>query len=433
MKKTVIVLAGIVMVVFITTIYYFLGREEIKEPEKTITVAIYDPWDASIFYRLNIKDRFQKLYPNVNIEIEEWKDDIEYYNSIKIRAATGDLPDVMYMKPFKIMQYADYMEDLSDLSVVKDNFFRLEYNVDGKVLGLPSVSKYDYVYYWKDLFEDAGVQVPQTWEEFISVSKKLQEYYGSENPDFTALAVGARDDWAVSPYVDIIPLIDSGNGELWNDIANKESPFLKGTQMYNSFLKIQELFSSGVCGKDPLAIGHDEVVEKFSKKNAAMIMFGPPCLSGIESNTEDISELSTFYLPVRDNIDDTFYICLQSDNVLTVSKSSKNVDIAKDFVEFFFSENWYPDFIKSSKNDSSKSNYIVEKQRVFADADTHQNNKIVINYSPNTVKLNYISLQAKFSNKDLGLQLFIKDFDIDKEFERINQEWNKAKNQVDIN
>ena len=143
MKKTIITLFGLSVIVFSIILYAISVREEIKIPTETLTVAIYDPWDASIFSKLKIEERFQMLYPNVDIEIEEWKDDVEYYNSIKLRAAAGTLPDVMYMKPFEFMKYADYLEDLSSLSVVKDNFFRKEYTVNGKVLGLPS--SYNFV------------------------------------------------------------------------------------------------------------------------------------------------------------------------------------------------------------------------------------------------------------------------------------------------
>ena len=174
----------------------------------------------------------------------------------------------------------------------------------------------------------------------------------------------------------------------------------------------------------------DEVVEQFSSKNAAMLMFGPPALCGIESNTQDLSELSTFYLPIRDSEDETFYISIQSDNVMTVSKTSKNVDMAKKFIDFFFSKNWYPDFIKESKNDSSKSNYIIEKHPILAEADRHQSNKIVISYYPNSILLNDLLEKTKFSNKKLGLQLFIKDFNLDAEFERLNQIWKKAREEA---
>ena len=34
----------------------------------------------------------------MNIEIEEFKDDAEYFNQMKIRASAGELPDLMYLQ-----------------------------------------------------------------------------------------------------------------------------------------------------------------------------------------------------------------------------------------------------------------------------------------------------------------------------------------------
>ncbi|MFQ9702352.1 MAG: hypothetical protein ACLR0U_08635 [Enterocloster clostridioformis] len=68
--------------------------------------------------------------------------------------------------------------------------------LDGKILGIPMTAGYEYVYYWKDMFEEAvsgSAHYPQ--DQLKEVSETLQDYYGKDNPDFMAIALGAKDEW----------------------------------------------------------------------------------------------------------------------------------------------------------------------------------------------------------------------------------------------
>ena len=61
----------------------------------TLTFATYDNEAMDLYEEMDLEGRFQELYPNVNIEIEEFKDDDEYFNQMKIRASAGELPDLI--------------------------------------------------------------------------------------------------------------------------------------------------------------------------------------------------------------------------------------------------------------------------------------------------------------------------------------------------
>lgn len=135
-------------------------------------------WDNNLMTFIDENDmvgKFQEIYPDAEIEVEKIKDDSEYWNAMKMRASANQLPDVMFNKPFTLSRFKDYLLDLSDTEAAKNNALAAGYALDGKVLGIPMTAGYEYVYYWKDLFQEAGVEVPTTWEELKTVSKKLQE------------------------------------------------------------------------------------------------------------------------------------------------------------------------------------------------------------------------------------------------------------------
>ena len=165
-----------------------------KDLSGTLTFAI---WDNNLNEFIESNDmigKFQEQYPDIDIEIEKIKDDSEYWNAMKMRASANQLPDVMFNKTFTLARFKDYLVDLSDTEAAKNNELAAGYAVDGKVLGIPMTCGYEYVYYWKDMFTEAGVEVPTTWGDFEQAAKTLQDYYGKDNADFMAIACGFKDE-----------------------------------------------------------------------------------------------------------------------------------------------------------------------------------------------------------------------------------------------
>lgn len=149
-----------------------------EELSGTLTFAIWDNNLNDFIEENDMVGRFQEQYPNVDIEVEKIKDDSEYWNAMKMRASANQLPDVMFNKTFTLARFKDYLIDLSATQACANNELASGYALDGKVLGIPMTSGYEYVYYWKDMFQEAGVEVPTTWGEFEETAKKLQDYYG---------------------------------------------------------------------------------------------------------------------------------------------------------------------------------------------------------------------------------------------------------------
>lgn len=125
----------------------------------TLTFAIWDNNLNDFIEENDMVGKFQEQYPNVEIEVEKIKDDSEYWNAMKMRASANQLPDIMFNKPFTLSRFKDYLIDLSGTTACANNELASGYALDGKVLGIPMTSGYEYVFYWKDMFEEAG------WEE----------------------------------------------------------------------------------------------------------------------------------------------------------------------------------------------------------------------------------------------------------------------------
>ena len=396
---------------------------------------VFTIWDNNLMTYIDDNDmvgKFQEKYPDAKIDVEKIKDDSEYWNTMKMRTSANQLPDVMFNKTFTLSRFKNYLLDLSDTEAAKNNELADGYKVDGKILGIPMTSGYEYVYYWKDLFKEAGVTVPTTWSEFEQTAKKLQDYFGKKDPDFMAIALGAKDEWPDYPYMEFMPALESGNGQNWNDMAKTDHPFAEGTDINKAYHKVFALFSSGVCGKDPLGLGNDQVTSLFAQKKAAIIALGDWGLQNIQNGTDDVSQLGTFYLPVRDSTSDPFRVIVQGDSFMGVTTHSKNPELAKAFVEWFYSEDWYPGYINYVTSASAMKNFPKEKDPILQEADKAQPDKELVMYDGGGDDFQAIQNEITFDYKKLGAQMFTDGFKLDDTLKDLDEKWAAARQKLKI-
>lgn len=398
----------------------------------TLTFAIWDNNLNDFIESNDMVEKFQEQYPNVDIEVEKIKDDSEYWNAMKMRASANQLPDIMFNKPFSLARFKDYLIDLSGTEACANNELAAGYALDGKVLGIPMTSGYEYVYYWKDMFEEAGAEVPTTWPELEETAKKLQEYYGKDNKDFMAIACGLKDEWPDYPFMEFMPALESGNGQNWNTMATQDAPFAEGTDINKAYQKVYSLFTSGVLGKDPLGLSKDQVTTLFATKNAAITALGDWGLQDIEGGAEDISQLGTFYLPTRNSESDPYHVIVQGDSFMGVTTHSKNQEAALAFVEWFYSEAWYPDYINYVSSASSMTNFPKEKAPVLAEADTLCPDKVLVMYDGGGDDFSAIQNETTFDYKKLGAQMLTDGFDLNATLAELDKKWTDARAKLGI-
>ena len=398
----------------------------------SLTFAIWDNNLNDFIEQNDMVGKFQEQYPDVDIEVEKIKDDSEYWNAMKMRASANQLPDVMFNKTFTLARFKDYLVDLSGTQACANNELASGYAIDGKVLGIPMTSGYEYVYYWKDMFQEVGVEVPTTWPEFEEATKKLQEHFGKEDPEFMALACGLKDEWPDYPFMEFMPALENGNGQNWNSMAAEDEPFSENSDIYKAYDKVYGLFKSGVLGKDPLGLGNDQVTGLFAAKKAAIIALGDWGLQNIQNGTDDISQLGTFYLPARNSASDPYNVIVQGDSFMGVTTHSKNQEAAVAFVEWFYSDAWYPDYINYVSSASSMTNFPKEKDPILAQADELCPDKVLIMYDGGGDDFTAIQNETTFDYKKLGAQMLTDGFDLKSSMDELNKKWKDARAKLQI-
>lgn len=167
-----------------------------------------DPAPKAAFEQL-VKG-FEAENPDVKVEVNTF--DHEGYKTAIRNFLTADSPDLANwyagnrMAPFvKAGQFLD-VSDVWNENGLKDSLGSAlkSMTIDGKQWGVPYTYYQWGIYYNKDVYKKAGVEVPKTWDEFISNCKKFQAI------GVDCLTTGTKALWPAAGIFDYLDLRTNG-------------------------------------------------------------------------------------------------------------------------------------------------------------------------------------------------------------------------------
>ena len=193
MKKT------IVLTFFITVCFLFVCSSAVLAADKATKTLEFWSWNNEGDYPFVHEDaelRYEKDNPNVDVK-REYISYAEYMVKLKAVIAGGTPPDI-----FQIPWAGEYTElarsgKLYPLTnALKKGFPKFFDNVmkaiavDGQDWAVPLDLNTLQIAYNIDMFEEYGLQIPQSTDELIAIGKTL-----AKNGKF-AIALGTKDLWA---------------------------------------------------------------------------------------------------------------------------------------------------------------------------------------------------------------------------------------------
>ncbi|MFM2720276.1 sugar ABC transporter substrate-binding protein [Microbacterium mcarthurae (nom. nud.)] len=126
-------------------------------------------------------EAFQKKYPNVKVNYVNAGTNTEEYTKLQnaIKAGSG-APDVVQIEYYAFPQFA-LSDSLLDLAPYGFGDLASDYSpgtwgsveFDGKIYGLPQDSGPMALFYNKEVFDQFGIAVPTTWDEYVAAAEKL--------------------------------------------------------------------------------------------------------------------------------------------------------------------------------------------------------------------------------------------------------------------
>lgn len=221
-----------------------------------------------------IKPNVAKALPNVEIEFEPGGGGEDMANKLKTFNSAGDMPDVFWDDAgyFTPLNSTDSIMDLTS-AITKDGFLS-KYavpdalkHVDGKIYSLSSGADTYFtpvIFYHKDMFEQAGVQVPKTFDEFIEASKKLK------SKGMVPVVTPGKDGWGPKLFL-LQQMIQIGDPQAMADLVNNKTDF-NNPSVKAGAARIEKMVKEGVFPEGIANLDYGPANEMFTAKKAAMYM-----------------------------------------------------------------------------------------------------------------------------------------------------------------
>ena len=173
---------------------------------------------------------FNKLYPNIKVEIEGITD---YASVSLLRLQGGDWGDIMMIPAIDKKELKNYFVSFGDLPTMEKQIkFATNWEYDNEVYGIPSTGNAQGVLYNKKVFKEAGItKLPASTEEFIADLKLIKEKTNAI-PLYTNYAAG----WTMGAWDAYLGGSATGDADYMNNVLlHTKNPFKNygdGTHAY---------------------------------------------------------------------------------------------------------------------------------------------------------------------------------------------------------
>lgn len=241
-----------------------------------------------------IADDFMAANPDIRIEfLGTPMNDI--YAQLTTMATGGELPDVFTNSP-------EFSSQAQDLGIVEplDELLGQEYvagfeeqvlaqaRLDDGLQFAPFFTIPTGLLYRTDLFEEAGLEPPTTWEEFREAARQLTVDEDEDGtPERYGFAmVGSNNGSGGSRFVPIMRTFGAQElrqeGDAW--VTDFESPeAVAAFELYGELVNTDQVVPPG-----PFQTSYGEAVALLASDKAAMMVTGPHSIGAIEAQNPDL-------------------------------------------------------------------------------------------------------------------------------------------------
>ncbi len=220
---------------------------------------------------------------------------------LKTRLTKNDIPEIIAMggdAHYTELQGAGVLLDLSGedfISEVQPAYLEMVYDVNANqeqaAYGIPYATNASGVLYNEDLFSQAGVEVPETWTEFLAVIDKL------EQAGIQPFELTFADSWTcLPPWNSMAPVIPDSN--FTSDRKEGKTTFA-GTheEVLEKFLTIMDHAQDDFMGTT-----YNDGNVAFANGEAAMMINGNWAISEFLNTNPDLN-VNMFAFPSVDDAD----------------------------------------------------------------------------------------------------------------------------------
>lgn len=340
------IIAIILAVILVLSLVLYYGYRKVGgDPKVTLTMwGVFDDKDA---IDALVKE-FRNNKPNVTVNYVKISDDTKSYEKQLIDAlAAGSGPDIFMIQNTWLPKHQSKIAPLDSKrqtllnfpyvtfrdsfpKVVSDDFVR-----DTTIYASPLYLDTLAMFYNRDFFDRKGIAVvPSTWAEFDRIVPLLREINPSTNEIFKAAAAIGGSDASINRATDLLALLMMQRGTEFTDSDGKYAKFAGGSGSDNYGLQGLKYYTNFANSNSSFYTWNERFhysIDSFAEGNTA-IMFNYAYQIPV---VKDKNAFLDFRIaPIPQQAGATQPINYANYLGLTVSKQSKNPNVAWDFITF---------------------------------------------------------------------------------------------------
>lgn len=260
---------------------------------------------------------------------------------LKTRFAAGEYPDIVAF--FNASESHDDLGGVDNFADISGDWTKnysadmlnsSHFTVNEKLIAVPFGSiNIGGMLYNKSVFDELGLEIPTTWNEFLSVCEVIKE--AGRIPAYYS----GKDAWTMQ----IIPILGFGRelvgkdvNKVYSDINTNNSKFADQALFIDSLNKMKELKDKGFINDTYLSDTYDNAQKVLVDGDAAMYCMASWVMPGmVESYGKEATEqLGAFAVPFDNNASVSAWMpwCL------LVPENGNNKELAKTVVQLMASK-----------------------------------------------------------------------------------------------
>lgn len=314
------------------------SNDETQKTEKTVMTAMFlgsTSEQAVVDIIQNVTDKFNAENDfNVEFKFETYENE-DYKTKLATVMASNSAPDVFftwtagYLQPFveggKVYEIGQLLNEDAEW---KDRFNEGVFGpvtYDGGIYAVPHGQSVATMFYNTRLFEQYGVAVPTTYDEFLAACQAFIDN------GIAPISVPAQDAWIAGQFLQ--QLADGVGGmDLYNGTVD-------GTRAWNDadYVAAGELFGDlaamGAFQEGHLGMSNDEGRNLFTQEKAAMYYMGSWDISVLQDS--EIGEyVGVFNIPASNSSAGNVALG-DVDQCLAISANCSNPEAAAAYIKLF--------------------------------------------------------------------------------------------------
>jgi raffinose/stachyose/melibiose transport system substrate-binding protein len=316
-----------------------LGSSSSKGGKVTLSF-LADNGEGSQAQANGLASAFTAKNPNITVKVESRPGGSDGDNLIKTRLSTGDMTDVfMYntgslfqaIAPEKNLVALDGQPWVGDL----DPNFKSTVTANGKVYGAPfGTFSSGAILYNRPVYQQLGLQVPKTWDEFMANSAKIKA--AGKAPVIQTY----QDTWTSQLFV----LGDYHNVQAAvPDFADK---YTKNQAKYAStpaalagFKHLQDVHDAGYENKDFASSKLEDGLRLLAKGDGVQYPILSSVVGGLAAtDPQALQNIGLFAIPGADASKNGLTVWTPAGTYIPKSTTGAKLDAAKKFVAFVASK-----------------------------------------------------------------------------------------------